>query len=92
MDFINRSFSGAFKTLLIIVAVFVIIRVIPLLVVVGFIAWTGFKGFKYFKNRGVKKSRKYENMDVKASMNDDEDPFDFTDKNVVDVEYEEIKK
>lgn len=92
MDFVNRSFSGAFKTLLIIMAAFVIIRILPLLVVVGFVAWTGFKGFKYLKNRGIKKARDYEKMDVKANINEEEDPFDFTGKNIVDVEYEEIKK
>ena len=54
MDFINRSFSGTFKIILTIIAVFIFIRIIPLLVVVGFIAWAGLlrASMKYFNIRG----------------------------------------
>lgn len=93
MDFVNKNFSGAFKIVLAIIAVIVFIRILPLLLLVGFIAWAGFKTVKYFKTRGKKKASKYEKMDVNTSINDEDDnPFDFTGKNVVDVQYEEIKK
>ena len=92
MDFINRSFSGTFKIILTIIAVLIFIRIIPLLVVVGFIAWAGVKGMKYFNSRKYKRANKHENMDVNSSMYAEKDSFDFTDKNIVDVEYEEIKK
>jgi hypothetical protein len=92
MDFVNRNFSGAFKIVIAIMAVFVFIRILPPLLLLGFIAWAGFKTVKYFKTRGKKKASKYEKMNVNTNINDEDDPFDFTGKNVVDVEYEEIKK
>lgn len=92
MDFVNRSFSGSVKILLSIFAVFIFIKILPLLVVVGFVSWIGFKGYKYFKTKGKKKVGKRDNMDISESINNNEDPFDFTSKKIVDVEYEEIKK
>ena len=92
MDFVNRNLSGAFKIILTIMAVLIFIRILPVLVVVGVVAWAGVKGVKYFKTRGNKKANKYENMDVNSNIHDEKDSFDFTGKNVVDVEYEEIRK
>jgi len=92
MDFVNRNFSGAVRILLSILAVFVFIKILPLLVIAGFILWAGFKGFKYFKTKGNKKAKKHENVDISANINNNRVPFDFTGKNIVDVEYEEIKK
>lgn len=92
MDFVNRNLSGAFKIILTIMAVLIFIRILPVLLVVGVVAWGGFKGVKYLKTRGNKKANKYEKMDVNANIHDEKDSFDFTGKNVVDVEYEEIRK
>ncbi|KZL91228.1 hypothetical protein [Clostridium magnum] len=92
MDFVNKNFSGTFKIIIAIAAMFVFIKILPLLLIVGLIAWTGFKGVRYFKARAHKKVNKHEKMDVSTNIDGNGDPFDFTGKNVVDVEYEEIRK
>ncbi|MCH5138214.1 hypothetical protein JMF89_13510 [Clostridiaceae bacterium UIB06] len=92
MEFVNRNISGVFKILIAIIAVFVFVKILPLLVIGGVIVWAGFKGVKYFKNRENKKAGKFENIDTNESIDHNEDPFDFTGKSVVDVDYEEIKK
>lgn len=92
MDFVNKNFSGTFKIIIAIAAMFVFIKILPLLLIVGLIAWTGFKGVRYFKAGAHKKVNKHEKMDVSTNIDGNGDPFDFTGKNIVDVEYEEIGK
>jgi len=93
MDFINKNLSSTFKIIVGIVFVLIFVRIIPILVVVGFIAWIGYKVMSYFKLRKHKKfNNKKTNMDVNSTNYHENNSFDFSDKNIIDVEYEEIKK
>lgn len=92
MDFVNRNLSGVFKIILTTIAIVVLVKILPVLIVIGTAAWIGFKGIKYFKTRGNKKANKHEKIEINSTIYDQKDPFDLTGKSVVDVEYEEIRK
>ncbi|MDW8802298.1 hypothetical protein P8V03_14175 [Clostridium sp. A1-XYC3] len=89
MDFVNKNFSGAFKIVFGILAIFVLIRIIPLLVVAGIAIWGGAKGIKYFKSwKNRKINKKEKTVDY---VNVEKEFFDLSDKKIVDVDYEELK-
>lgn len=92
MDFVNRNLSGVFKAILGILAVLIFIRIIPLLFLVAIVGLGGFKiyrCFKTWKNRNVSKK---EEVHAQSTVYNEESFFDLKDKNVVDVEYEDIRK
>ncbi|MBI6872531.1 hypothetical protein [Clostridium aciditolerans] len=91
MDFINRNLSGMFKTIIIIAAVLIFIRIVPWLIVVGIVGWGGIKLVKYIKSYKNIKTSKREKVDNKSKAYEQENYYDFSNKNVVDVEYEEVK-
>ncbi len=91
MDFINRNFSGMFKIIIIIAAVLIFIRIFPLLIVAGVVAWGGIKLVNYIKSyKGIKISKR-EKVNTKTEAYEQQNYYDFSNKNVVDVEYEEVK-
>lgn len=92
MDFVNRNLSSAFKIILAIVIMLIFIKTIPVLIIVGIVAWAGNKGMKFFKNRKSKESTTYKKMNVNPDIYSAKDSFDITGKNVIDVEYREMKK
>ncbi|WML33854.1 hypothetical protein [Clostridium sp. OS1-26] len=91
MDFINRNFSGMFRTIIIIAAVLIFIRIFPWLIAVGVVAWGGIKLVNYIKSYKDVKTRKREKVDTKSKAYEQQNYYDFSNKNVVDVEYEEVK-
>ena len=91
MEFINRSFSGVFKTILIIAAVLIFIRIFPWLIALGVVAWGGIKLVKYIKSHKDSKINKKEKVEINSKIYEQQNYYDFSNKNVIDVEYEEIK-
>lgn len=91
MDFINRNFSGMFKTIIIVAAVLIFIRIFPWLIAVGVVAFGGIKLVKYIKSYKDVKIKKREKVDTKSKAYEQQNYYDFSNKNVVDVEYEEVK-
>lgn len=92
MDFINRNFYSALKLIIGFITVIVFIRIIPWLVVVGGIFWAFNKCVKLIRTYKEKRSNMQKKVYEKSSVYSDENSFDFPEKKVIDVEYEEIKK
>lgn len=94
MYFVNRG-SSSFISSIIYVALFALaamlfINLFPILLVAGVCIYGITKGVKLFKQWKSKSSYK---MNSKANVEivDEKEYFDMTDKNIVDVEYTEIK-
>lgn len=92
MDFVNRNLSGVFKSVLAILTILIFIKVIPLLVLVGIVGWGAFKSYRYFKTLKNRNANKKEEVYSQSSVYNEESFFDLKDKNIVDVEYEDIRK
>lgn len=90
MDFVNSNLSGVFKIIVAMLVISILIRIIPLLIIPAIAVWGGYKGIRYFnncKNRKIhKKEKATEYVHVEKEF------FDLSDKNIVDVEYEEVRK
>lgn len=91
MDFINRNFSGMFRTIIIIAAVLIFIRIFPWLIAIGVVAWGGLKLVTYIKSYKGIKFNKREKVNTKSKACEQQNYYDFSNRNVVDVEYEEVK-
>ncbi|CAB1248148.1 conserved hypothetical protein [Clostridiaceae bacterium BL-3] len=89
MDFIFKNFSLVCKVLLALAAVFIFIRIIPLVVITGVAVFAFFKVKKYFKNRKIDKFR---HKNVNNIRKKEDIPFDISREKIVDVDYDEIKK
>lgn len=89
MNFTNKSFSVIWKILLILVIASILIRIFPYIAVMGIILFAFVEAKKYFKNK-KKVSHKMENMNNVVDNKDD--PFNFSNKKIIDVEYNEVKK
>jgi hypothetical protein len=89
MDFVNKSFPVICKVLLVLVVAFILVRIVPFVVVAGTVLFAFVKIKKYFKSK-KNTSSKMENMN--NMVDDKEDSFNFSNKKVIDVEYDEVKK
>lgn len=89
MDFVNKSFPVIWKVLLVLVVAFILVRIVPFIVVAGIALFAFVKIKKYFKSKKGT-SPKVEN--INNMVDDKEDPFNFSNKKVIDVEYDEVKK
>lgn len=91
MDFINKNFSGMIKTIITIAIVLIIIRVSIWLIPVVVVAWGGMKLVKYIKSyKGIKMDKR-EKVNTKSEADEEQNYYDFSNKNVIDVEYEEVR-
>ena len=91
MNFIDRRFSFLMIPLLIVV-IYLIMNFLPVILAVGAVVWLAVKGVKAFKeyyNKERKITYSEKNEDFKVANN--EDPFDFSNKEVIDADYTEIK-
>lgn len=91
MDFINRNFSGMFKTIIIIAAVLVFVRIFPLIILVGLVGWGGHKAINYIKTYKSEKIGRKRKADDKNKTYEQQNYYDFSNKKVIDVDYEEVK-
>ncbi|OAA84042.1 hypothetical protein [Clostridium ljungdahlii] len=89
MDFVNKSFPVIWKVLLVLVVAFILVRIVPFIVVAGTALFAFVKIKKYFRS---KKSTSSKTENINNMVDDKEDPFNFSNKKVIDVEYDEIKK
>lgn len=91
MEFINKKISGVFKIILVIAAILIFIKIFPLLILVGIVAYGGNKLLKYIKKFKNEKIGKVEKDDIKSEVYEEQNYYDFSNKKVIDVEYEDIK-
>ncbi|MCI1944361.1 hypothetical protein [Clostridium luticellarii] len=89
MDFVFKNFSSVLKILLILIAIFIFIRIIPLLVAVGVVVFACFKVKKYLKNRKMNKSVHSRKSNAGKAK---KDSFDFHHGKIIDVDYDEVEK
>ena len=94
MDFIIRRFNSLFgiviSAIIILGVIYLFINILPFVLIIGFITWILFKGLKILKSFNMKKES------VITSMNDAEangnfDSNEFTNGQIIDVEYKEVK-
>lgn len=94
MYFVNRG-SSSFISSIIFIGVFSIIALLlvnlfPVLLIAGVGIYGITKGVKLFKRWKSKNSYKMNSKD-NVEIIDEKDFFDMTDKNIIDVEYTEVK-
>lgn len=89
MESISKNFSGVFKIMLAIAAVLIFIRIFPWLILIGVVAYGGNKLIKYIRKH---KSGKIRKSDIKGEIYEEQNYYDFSDKKVVDVDFEEVKR
>ncbi|MBV7274041.1 hypothetical protein I6U48_14130 [Clostridium sp. PL3] len=92
MEFISKGFSSVFKIILAIAAVIIFIKSIPLLIFVGAAIYGGSKLMKYIKKNNGEKIHKKEKNNTKSEIYEEQNYYDLSNKKVIDVEYEEIKR
>ena len=94
MDFIIKRFNSLFgiaiSAIIVIGVIYLFINILPFILIIGLIAWMFFKGIKILKSFNSKKES------VITSMKDDQvhnnaDSNEFTNGQVIDVEYKEVK-
>lgn len=89
MDFIFKNGSAVCKVLFTLIIIFILIRIIPLLVAVGIVAFVLFKVGGHFKSKKRNKAKKKNVDNIEKNQ---EDPFDICHEKIIDVDYDEIKK
>lgn len=92
MEFINKGFSSVFKIVLAIAAVIILVKSIPLLIFVGVAVYGGNKLMKYINKRKSEKVVKEERNNIKNETYEQQNYYDLSNKKVIDVEYEEVRR
>lgn len=92
MEFISKGFSSVFKIILAIAAVIIFVRFIPLLIFIGAAIYGGSKLMKYIKKSKGEKIDKKERNNIKSEIYEEQNYYDLSNKKVIDVEYEEVKR
>jgi uncharacterized membrane protein len=86
MDYINRSFRSIFSVgmyaLLVLAGIFLFMNLIPIIIVLGIIAWITFKVVKVFRNLKKEKNSVITSMETNSE--------EFSNGEVIDVEYKEV--
>ncbi|APM39618.1 hypothetical protein [Clostridium kluyveri] len=89
MDFVGKNFAVVWKIILALIVLVVFIRIVPLLAVAGVLLFLILKVKRYFKD---KKNYVFKSQDKQNIKKDKEEPFDFSHKKIIDVDYYEVKK
>lgn len=96
MDFINKGFSSVFNIMLVVgiffAVIFLFFNLLPFIIVAGLVIWAVVKSIKLLR----KWTNNYKNMDNSKTYNNAEtvknnDEFDLSNHNVIDVDYIEVK-
>lgn len=94
MYFVNRGSSSFISTIifvgLFLGAAFLFVNLLPVLLVAGISIYAITKGIKMFKQWTSKRSYKMSSKDNVEIFSEGQD-FDMTNKNIIDVEYTDVK-
>lgn len=77
---------------ILIIAIYLFLNFLPVILIAGVIIWAAVKGIHVAKNY-FNKERKvtYSKINDDVEVAENNDPFDFSNKNVIDVEYTDAK-